>query len=68
MNQNKIEEALRVFKLNTEMYPNEYNTWDSYGECLLVLGKIEDGIKAYEKSLELNPNNKNAKEIIEENK
>lgn len=67
MRQNKKEDALKIFKLNTELYPNGYNTWDSLGECLLALGNNEEGIKAYKKSLELNPNNKNAKTIIEEN-
>lgn len=65
MNQNKKDEALKIFRLNTELYPNAFNTWDSLGECLLVLGKKEAGINAYRKSLELNPNNKNAKAIIE---
>lgn len=68
MRQNKNEDALKVFKLNTELYPNAFNTWDSLGECLLILDKKEEGIKAYKKSLELNPENQNAKTIIEENK
>ncbi|MEW7278231.1 tetratricopeptide repeat protein [Aquimarina sp. 2201CG1-2-11] len=67
MRQNKNEEALKIFKLNTELYPNGFNTWDSLGECLLILDKKEEGIKAYKKSLELNPKNRNAKTIIEEN-
>ena len=46
------------------MYPNEYNTYDSYGECLLKTGKKEEAIAAYKKSLELNPDNKNAENII----
>ncbi|MDR6302297.1 tetratricopeptide repeat protein [Mesonia maritima] len=62
------EDALLIFKLNTALYPNAYNTWDSLGECLLALGKKEEGIQAYKKSLALNPNNQNAKRIIEENK
>ncbi len=39
MGQNKIEEALKVFKLNTELYPDAYNTFDSYGECLLEIAQ-----------------------------
>lgn len=62
------EDALKIFKLNTELYSEGYNTYDSYGECLLVLGQKEKAIDAYKKSLELNPNNTNAKKIIEENK
>jgi len=60
----KENEALEIFKLNTELYPNEYNTFDSLGECLLLLNKREEGIKAYKKSLELNPKNENARKII----
>jgi len=64
LGQGRNEEALEIFKLNTKLYPNAFNTWDSYGECLLILGEKEKGIKAYKKSLELNPNNNNAENII----
>lgn len=60
----KEEDALQIFTLNTKLYPNAYNTFDSLGECLLLLGKKEEGIKAYKKSLELNPKNENAKTAI----
>jgi tetratricopeptide (TPR) repeat protein len=62
----KDEEALKIFKLNIELYPDAYNTYDSYGECLVKLGRIEEGKKAYRKSLELNPENKNAIKVLEE--
>lgn len=62
--QQKTEEALQIFKLNTELYPKGYNTFDSLGECLLLLNKKEEGIKAYKKSLELNPKNENAKKVL----
>ena len=61
---NKLEESLKVLKLNTELYPKAANTWDSYGEILLKLGKEKEGIKAYKKSLKLDPKNENAKSII----
>jgi len=63
---NKGEEALKIFKLNTELYPDGFNTYDSYGECLVKLGRLKEGISAYKKSLELNPNNDNAKKVLEE--
>ncbi|WP_264792699.1 tetratricopeptide repeat protein [Aureispira anguillae] len=62
---NKNKAALKIFKLNTELYPEGFNTYDSYGECLLKMGKIDEGIKAYKKSLELNPNNAGAKKALE---
>jgi tetratricopeptide (TPR) repeat protein len=64
----KQQEALIFFTLNTTLYPGSYNTFDSLGECLLLLNKKEEGMKAYKKSLELNPNNSNAKKIISEMK
>ena len=64
MEQQKNEDALKIFKLNTELYPNGFNTYDSYGECLMKLGDTENGIKAYQKSLELNSDNTNAKIML----
>jgi tetratricopeptide (TPR) repeat protein len=58
--------ALKVFKLNTELYPDAFNTHDSYGECLLLMGDTENAIKAYKKSLELNPENENAVKMLKE--
>jgi tetratricopeptide (TPR) repeat protein len=66
MNQGEKEEALKIFKLNTELYPNGFNAFDSYGECLLALGDKENAIKAYKKSLQLNPKNKNAEKVLSE--
>lgn len=64
----KANDALIIFTLNTELYPNGFNTFDSLGECLLILNKKEEGIKAYKKSLELNPKNKKARKIVNETK
>lgn len=61
----KIDDALRIFRLNTELYPNSWNTYDSYGELLLKVGKIEDAKDAYQKSLKLNPGNTTAKRVLE---
>ena len=64
LNAKKYNEALQIFILNTKLYPKGFNTFDSLGECLLLLGNKDEGIKAYKKSLELNPQNENAKKII----
>lgn len=66
LNSNKQQEALKIFVLNTKLYPNGYNTFDSLGECLLLLGKKKEGLAAYEKSLALNPANENARKILAE--
>lgn len=66
MGQGRDEEALKIFVLNTELYPAGFNTHDSLGECLVKLGRTEEGIAAYQKSLEFNPNNENAKKVLAE--
>lgn len=68
LNTGKSEDALKIFRLNTELYPEGYNTWDSYGECLLKTGRKAEALKAYRKSLDLNPGNTNASKILEADK
>ena len=51
----KIDEAITMFRINTEMYPESWNVYDSLGEALLKAGNTEDAARMYEKSLALNP-------------
>jgi tetratricopeptide (TPR) repeat protein len=62
--QNK--EALKLLELNIAIHPDAFNTYDSYGQCLLLLGDTKNAIKAYKKSLELNPENENAIKVLSE--
>mgnify|MGYP006233922419 CR=1 FL=1 len=64
MGANQDKDAFKIFKLNTKFYPSAFNTFDSLGECYLKMGKTKKGIKAYKKSLELNPDNQGARAII----
>lgn len=59
-----IEKALEVFRLNVLLFPESWNVYDSYGEALLLANKKREGIEMYKKSLELNPDNQNAKAIL----
>ena len=56
--------ALKFLKLNTELFPEAFNTWDSLGEAHMKLGNDDKAISSFEKSLELNPENTNAQEMI----
>ncbi|MFP3591344.1 tetratricopeptide repeat protein [Chryseobacterium sp. SIMBA_038] len=60
----KLKDALELFKLNASLYPSSANTYDSLGETYAELEEFEPAIKNYEKALQLNPQNKNAEEII----
>jgi tetratricopeptide (TPR) repeat protein len=60
----RLKEAIEVFKINTEDFPNSWNAYDSLGEAYMDSGSKESAIKSFQKSLELNPNNTNAVEMI----
>ena len=61
LQQKKVTGAIEIFKLNVEMYPQSSNVYDSLGEAYMVNGDKELSIANYKKSLELDPNNANAK-------
>ncbi|MDJ0840518.1 MAG: tetratricopeptide repeat protein [Acidobacteriota bacterium] len=54
------DQAVEVFKLNTEWYPQYTNGYDSLGEGYMVAGKYEEAIANYEIVLEREPGNENA--------
>jgi hypothetical protein len=58
-------EAIQVFEFITELFPKSANAFDSLGESYLNSGNKEKAIKYYQKSLELNPDNENAKQMID---
>lgn len=60
----KREAAIAVFKMNADAFPNSSNVYDSYGEALMKDGQTEAAIENYQRSLELNPANNNAVEML----
>ena len=64
LRQNKYEEAIAVFRLNVALSPESFNVYDSLGEAYMSAGKKEMARKNYQKSLDLNPDNKNAQEML----
>ncbi len=64
MRSGKLKEALEIFKLNVFMYPKASNPYDSLGEAYLALNQKELAIENYKKSIELNPKNTNAVEVL----
>ncbi len=56
----KTKEAIDIFKLNVEAFPQSFNTYGSLGEAYMKNGDKELAIQNYKKSLELNPQNTGA--------
>lgn len=57
LEEKQYEEALQIFKLNVETYPDAWNLYDSLGEGYLMLGKYEASIENFEKAVAMNPDN-----------
>lgn len=52
----RFNDAVEVFKLNVEAYPNSANVYDSLGDGYVNAGNREEAVKNYEKALQINPN------------
>jgi CubicO group peptidase (beta-lactamase class C family) len=64
MRAGKVKEAVEIFKLNVEAYPQAFNTYDSLADGYLNLNERELAVINYKKSLELNPKNTSAVEAL----
>lgn len=61
MAQGNVKEAVTVFKINANLFPQSVNCWDSLGEGYAKAGLRDKAIQAYEYVLELDPKNENAR-------
>ena len=60
----RLVQAIVIFKLNVESYPQSANAYDSLAEAYMMIGNKELASKNYERSLELNAQNSNAIETL----
>ncbi len=56
--------AIAIFSYNAENFPESSNVWHSLGEAYMNSGDNELAVTNYEKSLELDPGNENARQMI----
>lgn len=66
LGQGRTEAAVAVFEWNARDYPTQWWIWDSLGDGHAAQGSTQEAIAAYEKSLELNPENQNAIDRLSE--
>jgi hypothetical protein len=65
LGEGKTDLAIGILKLCVSEHPESWNAYDSLGEAYAAAGEQEPAIWNYEKSLELNPGNDNAKRMLE---
>lgn len=61
---NDPQKALKVFQINTQLFPNSANVFDSLGETYMMAGDRENAIKCYETCLRINPAWDNATQML----
>ncbi|HEX8139848.1 MAG TPA: serine hydrolase [Pyrinomonadaceae bacterium] len=60
----RVREAIEVFKLNVSDHSESANVYDSLGEAYMMSGERELAVRNYRRSVELNPDNANAVEML----
>ena len=64
LNDQAVKEAIEVFKIAVEKFPDSWNAYGCLAEAYLKGGKTKLAIVNYEKSLKLNPQNENAQKML----
>lgn len=64
LNQKRLPQAIQIFQLNVELFPQSSNTYDSLAEAYMDNGDKELAIQNYQKSLDLDPKNTNAVDML----
>jgi tetratricopeptide (TPR) repeat protein len=65
LRRNDIKEAITVFRMNVNLFPQSPNCFDSLGEAYLAAGLKDKSRASYQRVLELDPQNANAKTKLE---
>jgi len=63
--ENKIEEAIAMFKINVALYPKSSNVYDGLGDAYLKSKDSTMAIENYKKALSINPENRSAKRNLD---
>lgn len=55
LNEKEYPPAVAVFRINTRVFPQSANAWDSLADGLIAAGKRDEGIAAYRRALAIDP-------------
>ncbi len=66
LSRSELDAAIEVFRENVRQFPASSNVYDSLAEGFLTAGQADSARFYYEKSLELDPKNRNAREKLKD--
>jgi len=64
LEQQQFDKAVHIFEVNSKLFPDSANVYDSLGEAYLKGGNRAEALVQYRRSLELDPDNQTAIEFI----
>jgi tetratricopeptide (TPR) repeat protein len=64
LEQKRVNEAIEIFKIGTQKFPDSWNVFDSLGEAYMTAGNKNLAIESFMKSLKINPGNENATKML----
>ena len=64
----RLKQAIALFKINTQLYPQSSNVFDSLGDGYWQLKDTAQAIKNYKKALAINPENRSARRFMKHHK
>lgn len=64
LGQNRVDQAIELFKLNVELHPRSANAFDSLGEGYLKKGDKTNALSNYRKAVELDPTMQTAVDAV----
>jgi hypothetical protein len=59
-----LPEAIAIFRIIVETFPESANAYDSLGEALMAAGKKDESRTSYQRALDKDPNSANARNIL----
>lgn len=66
LQQGQHENAIAIFQLNTELFPESWNVYDSLAESFMTSGNNTRAKEYYQKALTLNPNSDHSRRMLDQ--
>lgn len=66
LQQDKHDDAIAIFQLNTELFPNSWNVYDSLAEAFMTSGDNTQAIHFYQKALAINPDSDHSRRMLDQ--
>jgi CubicO group peptidase (beta-lactamase class C family) len=61
-----VDASIAIFEINNRLFPDNWDTYNNYGDALRKKGNLKESLESYRKSVQLNPQNEAGLNSIKE--